>query len=199
MPRSSQTRRRALGVASLALAGALGLSACQPVGAAVSAGNAADTAPVSDTAPAATTAAAQAATPGTAQAATSVAARAATSAATGVGGPGSITLALTAPRAVSGHVSTTVSCATGRVYHAAATGEIEGYTVHLGASAVAYHGDGSYPTALAGSVVAPGGEAFALAGLHTTASLTGTGGSVPFTAVSARGHSLQGTLSWQCS
>ncbi|MBI3686722.1 MAG: hypothetical protein HY241_05160 [Actinobacteria bacterium] len=117
----------------------------------------------------------------------------------GEGGPGSITLSVTSPRAVSGHVDTPVTCTTGRIYRASGTGAIAGYTVRVAATAMRYSGPASYQTTLSGSVLAPDGEEFALVGVRTTAAITADGGSAPFTVTGKRGHTMSGTISWSCS
>jgi hypothetical protein len=117
----------------------------------------------------------------------------------GSDGPGSITLAITSPRSVSGHADTVVSCTGGRRYHASGDTVVQGYTVHVNATAVRYSGPGTYPTTLSGTIVAPDEEAFALVALRTTSKLDDTGGSTSFSVTGSRGHTLAGSLSWTCS
>jgi hypothetical protein len=123
-----------------------------------------------------------------------------TPAGNGAGGPGSIALVLTSPRAISEHLNTTVTCSTGRLYRASGGGTSpKGYTLRIAATAVGYTGPASYTTAITGSIVSPDGESFALAAARTTAALTSTGGSVPFSATGNRGRTLAGSITWSCS
>jgi hypothetical protein len=118
---------------------------------------------------------------------------------TGPGGPGSITLTVTAPTIVSGHVDTKVTCDTGRLYRAYVGGTVQGYTLQLSASALHYTGPGSYPATLAGTMTGPDGETFPVAARQSTASLSATGGSVAFSGTGSRGHTISGSVAWACS
>ena len=172
---------------------ALSLAACTPA-ATLTTTNAA--APISESTPATTSA--TAATTSAATPTTGTTATATRRVVPGAGGPGTLTLALTAPKQVSGHVDTAVTCVPGRVYRAYGNGAVQGYTVRVTASAAGYTGPGTYPTTLTGSIVAPGGEAFALAGVRTSASISTTGGSAPFQATGSRGRTLAGSVGWAC-
>ena len=174
---------------------ALSLAACTPA-ATLTTTNAA--APISESTATTTTSGTAATTSGT-PAPSATTATVTRRVVSGTGGPGSLTLTLTAPKQVSGHVDTAVTCVPGRVYRAYGNGAVEGYTVRVTASAAGYTGPGTYPTTLTGSIVAPGGEAFALAGVRTSASISTTGGSAPFQATGSRGHTLAGSVSWACS
>ncbi len=167
----------------------LPLSACQPgartAGTAVSAA----TTQASSTSPSVTAAAPVATAPATGG----------TSAGRGVGGPGSLTVSITSPITVAGHVDTTVSCDTGRRYVESASGVIHGYTVTATVRIAAYHGAGSYPAVVTVSVGSSTDGPYAVEAIATTATITSSGGSLSFTGQTAAGRTLAGSISWSCS
>ncbi len=122
-----------------------------------------------------------------------------TSAGRGVGGPGSLTVSITSPITVAGHVDTTVSCDTGRRYVESASGVIHGYTVTATVRIAAYHGAGSYPAVVTVSVGSSTDGPYAVEAIATTATITSSGGSLSFTGQTSAGRTLAGSISWSCS
>ncbi|KPM52282.1 hypothetical protein ACG83_28155 [Frankia sp. R43] len=119
---------------------------------------------------------------------------------TGDGGPGSLTLAITSPVMLSGHVNTTVSCETAaRRYVASATGTLDGATVTQNVRVAGYAGPGSYPAVISVSVVAADGSKYAISAVPTTVQVTADGGAVSFNASTSGGRALAGSISWACS
>jgi hypothetical protein len=145
-----------------------------------------------------------AATPTSVAVATSVAATSrvlpsATVVGKGTGGPGSLTVAITAPVAVAGHVNTEVSCqTTGTRYLATASGTIQGYTVSENVRVAGYHGPGSYPALVTMSVTGPQAHD-AVSAVPATGEITAAGGDISFSATTAAGRTLAGSISWACS
>jgi hypothetical protein len=117
----------------------------------------------------------------------------------GTGGPGSLTVAITSPVAVSGHVDTEVSCqATGARYTASASGTLHGYTVADVVRVVGYHGPGSYPALVTVSVTGASARD-AITAVPATAQITAAGGDVSFSATTDAGRTLAGSIAWACS
>lgn len=118
----------------------------------------------------------------------------------GVGGPGSLTVDITSPVDVAGHVSTAVSCqSTARRYVESSTATIEGRTVSQGVRVAGYDGPGSYPAAITVSVVAPDSGRYAIDAVPATVEITSAGGSVSFSASTSGGRTLAGSIIWACS
>ncbi|CAO5238523.1 hypothetical protein [Frankia sp. AgKG'84/4] len=118
---------------------------------------------------------------------------------TGAGGPGSLTVAITAPVAVAGHVNTEVSCQThGARYVATAGGSIQGYTVNDVVRVAGYHGPGSYPALVTMSITGPQAND-AVSAVPATAEITAAGGNISFSAATDTGRTLAGTIAWACS
>jgi hypothetical protein len=117
----------------------------------------------------------------------------------GTGGPGSLTVAITSPVAVAGHVNTTVNCddATAR-YVESANGLIKGYTISETVRVAGYHGAGSYPALVTVSLTGPQ-VSETIPAVPVTAQITDTGGDVSFSATSDAGRTLAGSISWACS
>jgi hypothetical protein len=117
----------------------------------------------------------------------------------GTGGPGALTVAITAPVAVAGHVNTEVSCqTTGTRYLATASGTIQGYTVSENVRVAGYHGPGSYPALVTMSVTGPQAHD-TISAVPATAEITATGGDISFSATTDAGRTLAGSISWACS
>ncbi len=117
----------------------------------------------------------------------------------GTGGPGSLTVSITSPVAVAGHVDTTVTCEAGRRYAETANGVIRGYTVAETVRVAAYHGPGSYPALVTVSVSSSAEGTYAVDAIATTAAITSTGGSLSFSGQTSAGRTLAGSISWACS
>ncbi|MCK9927764.1 hypothetical protein MXD62_11385 [Frankia sp. Mgl5] len=118
----------------------------------------------------------------------------------GAGGPGSLTVDITSPVDVAGHVSTAVSCqSTARRYVESSTATIEGRTVSQGVRVAGYDGPGSYPAAITVSVVAPDSGRYTIDAVPATVEITSAGGSVSFSANTSGGRTLAGSIVWACS
>ncbi|WP_157472772.1 hypothetical protein [Frankia sp. EAN1pec] len=118
----------------------------------------------------------------------------------GVGGPGSLTVDITSPVDVAGHVSTAVSCqSTARRYVESSTATVEGRTVAQGVRVAGYDGPGSYPAVITVSVVAPDSGRYAIDAVPATVEITSAGGSVSFSASTSGGRTLTGSIVWACS
>ncbi|MGF7239418.1 MAG: hypothetical protein ACQSGP_31345 [Frankia sp.] len=118
----------------------------------------------------------------------------------GSGGPGSLTVAITSPVTVSGHIDTPVSCAiTGARYTASASGTVHNYAVSDVVRVAGYHGPGTYPALVTVSVTAPDNIHYVATGVRTTAQITDTGGAVSFSATTSGGRTLAGSIGWACS
>ncbi len=119
----------------------------------------------------------------------------------GAGGAGSLTVAVTEPVALSGHVDDTVTCTTGREYRAVvAPTVIAGDTVSLQVLVSGYTGAGSYSAIVTASITPTGSAATSVAGLPgIPVSLTSTGGSVDLSATGSGGHTIAGSFGWACS
>ncbi|TCJ32035.1 hypothetical protein [Parafrankia sp. BMG5.11] len=118
----------------------------------------------------------------------------------GAGGPGSLTVDITSPVDVAGHVSTAVSCqSTARRYVESSTATIEGRTVSQGVRVAGYDGPGSYPAVITVSVVAPDSGRYAIDAVPATVEITSAGGSVSFSASTSGGRTLAGSIVWACS
>ncbi|MCK9901647.1 hypothetical protein CC117_24535 [Parafrankia colletiae] len=118
----------------------------------------------------------------------------------GTGGAGSLSISITSPVTIAGHVSTPVSCQTGaRRYVESATGATGGATVTQSVRVAAYSGPGTYPALVTVSVLAADSERYAVEAAPASVTITQTGGSVDFSAATAAGRSLSGSISWACS
>jgi hypothetical protein len=121
-------------------------------------------------------------------------------AATGAGGPGTVTLAVTEPVQASGHAGTSVTCSTGRLYVASAgSATVDGYHLTFTVRAARYHGPGSYPAAVTLRLDRPSGVVTSISAVPVAdAQLTGDGGSFTVDATGADGRTLAASLSWTC-
>ncbi|MEX5633489.1 hypothetical protein [Parafrankia sp. FMc2] len=118
----------------------------------------------------------------------------------GTGGVGSLTISITSPVTIAGHVNTAVSCQDGgRRYIESATGAISGATVTQSVRVATYQGPGSYPALVTVSVLAADSQRYAVDAVPATVQITQTGGSVDFSAATAAGRSLTGSIIWSCS
>ena len=119
----------------------------------------------------------------------------------GTGAAGSLTVALTKPISVAGHVDTTVSCSTGRTYRAAAGPvTIDGTSVSLSVSVAAFTGPGSYSAVVTASVTPSGSDATQVAGLPgIPVTITSAGGAVNLSATGTAGRVVAGSFTWACS
>ncbi len=118
----------------------------------------------------------------------------------GSGGQGSLTVAITSPVAVSGHVDTPVSCATTGVrYTASAASSVHNYAVSEVVRVAGYHGPATYPALVTVSVTAPDNIHYVATGVPTTAQITDTGGDVSFSATTSGGRTLAGSIVWDCA
>ncbi|ETA04046.1 hypothetical protein CcI156_09055 [Frankia sp. CcI156] len=182
--------RRGLATATVAGAALLTIAACQPGTRVVTAAPATATAEQAADQPTSTT---------PVSAATSAAATSTDAVGKGAGGPGSLTVAITSPVAVSGHVDTVVSCQTaGARYVASASGSVHGYAVSDVVRVAGYHGPGSYQASVTVSMTGPDAH-YAVTAVPATAQVTATGGDVSFSATSTGGRTLAGSIAWACS
>ncbi len=118
----------------------------------------------------------------------------------GTGGAGSMTVGLTSPVAVAGHVDTPVSCETAaRRYVESAAGSINGVTVTQSVRVAAYTGPGTYSALVTVSVAQADATRYAADAVPATVEVTATGGSLSFSAATDGGRTLAGTISWACS
>ncbi len=212
MTRHAPTRK-GLASAAVAVAALLPVAACQAGAPTITTAAATATVAAEPTGePAATASSSGAPSPGavamsptgsptvpTAVAASSRAVPSTSPVSTGAGGPGSLTVAITAPVAVAGHVNTEVSCQTrGARYVATAGGSIQGYTVNDVVRVAGYHGPGSYPALVTMSVTGPQAND-AVSAVPATAEITAAGGNISFSAATDSGRTLAGTIAWACS
>jgi hypothetical protein len=118
----------------------------------------------------------------------------------GTGGAGSLTVGITSPIAVAGHVDTPVSCdIAGRRYAESATGSVGGSTVAESLRVASYTGPGSYSALVTVSLVGPDAARYAVDAVPANVTITSTGGSVSFSASTSAGRTLAGSISWACS
>ncbi|WP_232793865.1 hypothetical protein [Pseudofrankia saprophytica] len=118
----------------------------------------------------------------------------------GTGGPGSLTVGITSPVSVAGHVNTPVSCeVAGRRYAESATGVVNGATVAESVRVAGYTGPGSYAAVVTVSLVANDASRYAIDAVPATVEITSTGGSVSFSASTYAGRTLAGSINWACS
>jgi hypothetical protein len=119
----------------------------------------------------------------------------------GAGGAGSVTISVTKPVVISGHVDTTVSCTTANhTYTASADGTlIAGYHVAFTVRVAPYHGAGEYPAALVTLTLdGPTGKIGA-ASVPSPTTLTSPGGSFTLDTTTSNGQSFAAHLIWACS
>ena len=119
----------------------------------------------------------------------------------GTGGAGSLTVSVTKPVAVGGHVDTAVSCTTNnRVYTASADGAlVAGYRVAFTVRIAPYHGAGTYPAAVVSLALDGPTGTVASGTVPAPATITTTGGSFTLdTTTTGDGHSLKASLEWAC-
>ncbi len=123
------------------------------------------------------------------------------SAGRGTGGAGSVTVSVTKPVVVAGHVDTTVSCATSnRVYTASAdSAAVAGYHVAFTVRVAPYHGPGEYPAALVSLTLdGPTGTIGSGSG-PAPATVTASGGSFTLDTTTGNDQSFAAHLAWACS
>lgn len=120
---------------------------------------------------------------------------------TGAGGAGSLTVDITSPVTVSGHVDAAVTCSTGRIYRAAASSAvIEGTTFSISVNAPAYHGPGTYTSTVGVTVIQGDGGTTAVGALPgIPVTITETGGSFAVSAAGSNGRTVSGSVQWACS
>lgn len=121
---------------------------------------------------------------------------------TGTGAAGSLTVDLSQPVAISGHVNTTVTCTTAsrRYTVEVAATSIQGVDVAATVRVAAYTGPGQYSSsALTVTVDQPDGTVTTLALPAVPVTVTAAGGSISFTGTGANGRSVAGSLEWACS
>lgn len=119
----------------------------------------------------------------------------------GAGGPGSITLSLTQPTAVEGHVTTPVACTTGRVYQASASSApVQDSVISFSVRATGYSGAGDYATVVSVTLVEPDGTSISVPAVPAVpAQITDTGGSFSMSATGSNGRTVALSLTWACS
>jgi hypothetical protein len=119
----------------------------------------------------------------------------------GTGGAGSITVSVAKPVVVSGHVDTTVTCATAsRTYTASGDGAlVAGYHVAFSVKVVPYHGPDDYPAAIV-SVKLDGPSGTVESGsVPAPVTVTRTGGSFQIDTTAEGGRAFAASLDWACS
>jgi hypothetical protein len=118
----------------------------------------------------------------------------------GTGGAGSMTVSITSPVAVAGHVDTAVSCqVAGRRYAESAAGAVGAATVAQSVRIAAYTGPGTYSALVTVSVAGTDSSPYAVDAVPATVEVTTAGGSLSFNANTASGNTLAGSISWACS
>ncbi len=119
----------------------------------------------------------------------------------GSGGPGSITLSLTQPAVVEGHVTTPVTCSAGHAYEASASSAVvQGYGVSFSVRAAPYSGPGEYATVVTVTLVEPNGTTISVPAVPgAPASISATGGTFSMSATGSNGRSVALALTWACS
>jgi hypothetical protein len=119
----------------------------------------------------------------------------------GSGGAGSLTVSVTKPVAVSGHVDTTVSCVkAGRAYTASADSAlVAGYRVAFTVRVAPYHGPGTYPAALVSLTLAGPTGTVGAASVPSPATVTDAGGSFTLDTTTSTGQTFTASLTWACS
>jgi hypothetical protein len=120
---------------------------------------------------------------------------------TGAGAAGSITVTVTRPVAVSGHVDTTVTCTTtGHTYNASASGAlVGGYRIAFTTRVIAYRGAGTYPDAVVSLTLDGPGGTIGSGGIVTPATVTASGGSFTLDTTDASGQTFAASVRWACS
>jgi hypothetical protein len=119
----------------------------------------------------------------------------------GAGGAGSLTVSVTRPVAVSGHVDATVSCTrAGRTYTARANSAlVAGYRVAFTVRVVPYHGPDTYPAALVSLTLDGPTGSVGAASVPSPATITDPGGSFTLDTTTSSGQPLRASLTWACS
>jgi hypothetical protein len=120
---------------------------------------------------------------------------------TGAGGAGSLTVAVTEPVALSGHLDTTVSCtAANHTYTAGADSAlIAGYRVAFTVRVAGYRGAGSYPAALVSLTLDGPSGTIASGAVPEPVTVTGSGGSFTLDTTASSGQTFAATVRWACS
>ncbi|MCG2801644.1 MAG: hypothetical protein L6311_06035 [Cellulomonas sp.] len=120
---------------------------------------------------------------------------------TGSGDAGSLTVALSEPVSISGHVDTTVDCTAGRAYRATAgPAVIDGTTVSVTVVAADYSTPGAYSAVVTAAVTPTGSEGVSIAGIPgVPVTISATGGSVELSVTGTSGRAISGSISWACS
>jgi len=119
----------------------------------------------------------------------------------GAGGPGTVTVSITQPVAVSGHAGTTVTCDTGRAYSAVAqSATVDGYHVSFTVRAAGYRGPGTYQALVTARLDGASGAVTTVSAVpNIPAEITATGGSFSINATGDNGRTLAASLQWTCS
>lgn len=119
----------------------------------------------------------------------------------GAGGPGSITLTMTEPAAISGHVTTPVACTTGRMYEASASSAaVQGYQLSFSVRVAGYAGPGEYQATIGVTLVEPDGTSISVPAVPAVpAQITAGGGTFSLSATGSNGRTVALSLTWACS
>jgi hypothetical protein len=119
----------------------------------------------------------------------------------GRGGAGSLTLSVTKPVSLSGHVNTTVSCVTaGHTYTASADNAVvAGYQVAFTVRVTAYHGPATYPGAVVSLRLDGPTGAIGVADVPAPVTVTSSGGAFTLDTTTESGKALSASVEWACS
>ncbi len=119
----------------------------------------------------------------------------------GVGGAGSVTVSITQPVEIAGHVDTTVTCTPGRVYTAHAEGAtVEGATIAFTVTVRGFDGPGSYDGLVSASITESTATETLVSGVPgVPVTISETGGSIDLSASGSAGRTVAGSFDWACS
>jgi hypothetical protein len=119
----------------------------------------------------------------------------------GAGGAGSITVAVTKPVAVSGHVDTEVTCTrANHTYQAGADSAlVAGYHVAFAVRVAPYHGPDTYPAALVSLTLTGPTGTIGSGTVPSPTTITGSGGSFTLDTTTSSGQTFTASLTWACS
>jgi hypothetical protein len=121
--------------------------------------------------------------------------------ASGKGGAGSLTLTVTKPVTLSGHVDTTVSCVTaGRTYTASAdSAVVAGYRVAFAVRVTPYRGPATYPAAIVSLRLDGPTGTIASGEVPAPVTVTSSGGAFTLDTTTDTGKALSASVEWACS
>lgn len=114
--------------------------------------------------------------------------------------PGSLSVSVTSPVALSGTAARAVSCVTGLSYRAeGSSAVIDGDQVSYTVAIARYQGPGAYPAVVAVTLRESTGVVTTVAGVsRVPATITSAGGSFSVSATGSGGRTFTGSLTWTC-